>query len=138
LSFVLDTSVSLAWCFKDEQTGPIMALLDRVTASGAHVPGLWPIEAVNVLLTAERRRRVTALQREQLLGFLRELPIAVDQETADRIWQQGALLAARHGLTAYDAAYLELALRLDLPLASADSKLADAARRCGVSVLPAK
>jgi predicted nucleic acid-binding protein len=99
------------------------------------VPLLWPIECLNVMLSAERRRRITPVQREALLGFLHDLPILVDPETADRIWQPTQTLAARHGLTAYDAPYLELALRMGLPLASADRALVSAAAQCGVSVL---
>lgn len=136
MSFVLDTSITLAWCFEDEQTAPIMALLDRLVEHGAHAPSLWPIESLNGLLTAERRGRIAQAVRERLAGFLRDLPIAIDGETAARIWSDTALLAARHRLTATDAAYLELALRRRVPLATTDRALADAARAEAVSVLP--
>lgn len=70
MSFVLDNSIALAWCFADEQTAAIMALLERVTATGAVAPQLWPIEALNGLLSAERRKRLDAARRQQLMRFL--------------------------------------------------------------------
>lgn len=135
MSFVVDNSIALAWCFEDEQTGPIMALLDRVAKSGAAAPQLWPIEAFNVLLTAERRGRIDGARRRQLAGFLYDLPIVIDDETASRMWRTTADLAERHRLTAYDATYLELAIRLGLPLATNDTHLMAAARTAGVHLL---
>ena len=84
MSFVVDSSVALAWCFEDEQTRPVMDLLDRVAESGAIAPSLWPLEALNGLLMAERRRRLDAKRRQRLAGFLRGLPITLDAETADQ------------------------------------------------------
>jgi predicted nucleic acid-binding protein len=136
VSFVLDNSVALAWCFEDEQTAAIMALLDRLTETGAVVPQLWPIEALNGLLTAERRGRIDSAVQRRLAGFLQELPITIDDETATRVWAATALLAAQHRLTAYDATYLELALRLRLPLATSDKPLIAAAQNAGVPLLP--
>ncbi len=137
MSFVLDNSIALAWCFEDEQTIPVMELLDQVAESGAMAPQLWPIEALNGLLAAERRGRIDTAGRHRLARFLRDLPVRIDDETASRIWSDTARLAEQHRLTAYDAAYLELALRLDLPLATADWALIDAARQAGGQVLPA-
>ena len=137
MSFVLDNSVALAWCFKDEQTDPVMALLDRLVEEGAVVPQLWPIEALNGLLTAERRGRIDGTDRQRLAGFLQELPIAIDDETTRRLWATTARLADQHRLTAYDATYLELALRLGLPLATSDKALRTAAQGAGVDLLPA-
>jgi len=113
-----------------------MALLDRVTETGAIAPQLWPIEALNGLLTAERRGRIDAAVRRRLAGFLDELPIVIDDETAARVWQATALLADTHRLTAYDATYLELAMRLGLPLATADQPLRAAAQSAGIALLP--
>jgi predicted nucleic acid-binding protein len=136
MSFVIDNSIALAWCFEDEQTDGIMALLDRVAADGAVAPQLFPIEALNGLLTAERRGRIDSEARRRLGGFLRELPIDIDDETAGRVWNDTAGLARAHGLTAYDATYLELAMRLGLPLATSDAALIAAAGAAGVAVLP--
>lgn len=135
MSFVVDNSVTLAWCFEDEQTPAIMALLDRVAETGAFAPQLWPLEALNGLLTAERRGRITADKRRSLAGMLSALPISIDDETASRTWGANAQLAEAHGLTAYDAAYLELAIRLQAPLATADKALVAAAQKIGVPLL---
>jgi predicted nucleic acid-binding protein len=135
MSFVLDNSVALSWCFEDEQTPEVMALLDRVAEDGASAPQLWPIEALNGLLTAERRGRITGAVRQRLAGFLQDLPITIDDETAGRAWFVTAQLAETHHLTAYDATYLELALRLGLPLATRDQALMAAAGRVGVALL---
>jgi len=137
VSFVLDNSIALAWCFIDEQTDAIMALLDRAAQTGAVAPPLWPVEALNALRSAERRKRIDAARRRRLADFLRALPITIDDEMVSRIWDTTARLAASYELTLYDAVYLELALRLDLPLATADQSLIVAAVRVGVPVLPA-
>ena len=84
MSFVVDNSVALAWCFEDEHIQPIMDLLDRVAETGAIAPSLWPLEALNGLLMAERRRRLDPKRRQRLAGFLRGLPVTLDAETADR------------------------------------------------------
>lgn len=136
MSFVVDNSIALAWCFEDEQTEAIMALLDQVAETGATAPQLWPIEAINGLLSAERRGRISATDRSRLIGFLQALPIIIDDETTGNLWLATAHLAASHRLTAYDATYLELALRAALPLATTDKTLIAAARNTGVAVLP--
>jgi predicted nucleic acid-binding protein len=134
MSFVLDTSIALAWCFEDEQTEPVMNLLDRVTETGAFAPSLWPLEALNGLLVAERKKRIQAGLRHRYADFLRDLPIRVDTETADKAWTATVELAERHRLSLYDAAYLELALRRNLPLATLDQDLAKAAKALGTTV----
>lgn len=136
MSFVVDKSIALAWCFKDEQTPAIMALLGRVTETGAVAPQLWPIEALNGLLFAERRGRITPERRQSFTGVLQRLPITLDDETAPRLWTATARLAEQHRLTAYDAVYLELAVRLRLPLATGDKALIAAAGSEGVALLP--
>ena len=135
MSFVLDNSVALAWCFEDEQTPPIMALLDRVVATGAMAPLLWPLEALNGLLVAERSRRLEPAKRAELAGLLHALPIKLDDETADKSWEDTLRLAERFTLSVYDATYLELAQRRRLPLASMDRALRSAAAALGVEVL---
>lgn len=132
MSFVLDSSVALAWCFEDERTDAVAALLDRVAETGAHAPLLWPLETLNALFSAERRRRIDRAKRETLATFLRDLPVVLDAETADHAWTEMASLAARFRLTTYDAAYLELALRRRLPLATLDRDLRTAAAKLDV------
>ena len=113
-----------------------MALLDRVADQGAVAPQLWPVEALNGLLTAERRKRITTATRQKLAGFLRALPIRIDDETASRAWIEVAQLAQTYRLTSYDACYLELAQRLTLPLATTDAALLTAAQEAGVPLMP--
>ncbi len=136
MSFVLDSSVALAWCFENEQTPAVVAILDRLTEAGATVPQLWPIEAVNGLLTAERRNRITGSERQRLTGLLHALPISIDQETVSQVWTATAQLAGQHRLSSCDATYLELAKRLGLPLATRDQALTAAAGAVGVPLLP--
>ena len=135
MSLVIDSSVALTWCFEDERTPATVAVLDRVAQAGAVAPTLWPLEVLNALAMAERRKRLTAVQRHHLAGFLRDLPITLDPETAAQAWSATARLAEQHRLTLYDASYLELAQRLGLPLATLDRELRVAADALGVSVL---
>ena len=82
MSLVVDSSVALTWCSEDERTPATLALLDRVAQAGATAPALWPLEVLNALAMAERGKRLTAVQRHHLTGFLRDLPITLDPETA--------------------------------------------------------
>jgi predicted nucleic acid-binding protein len=135
MSFVVDTSITLAWCFEEERTQPITDLLYRLGQTGALAPLLWPLEALNGLLIAERRRRIHARQRAELAGFLHDLPVMLDTETTEHAWTTTVQLAERHRLSAYDACYLELALRRKLPLATLDADLIRAAKASGTIVL---
>ena len=137
MSFVLDNSVALAWCFEDEQTSAVMALLDRVASTGAVAPLLWPVEALNGLIMAERRRRIGPEKRQQLAGLLRSLPVKLDEETATQAWEETARLGEPFRLSIYDAAYLELAQRRRLPLATLDRNLWSAAAAIDLEGLPA-
>lgn len=136
MSFVLDGSLALAWQFEDEQTEPILALLDRVVEDGAIVPPLWRYEVANGLQIAIRRRRIDARRRDRALAYLSALDISIDQESEMHAWSATVRLAERHGLTVYDAAYLELAERRRLMLATLDEALARAARAEGIDVVP--
>lgn len=135
MSFVVDSSIALTWCFEDEATQAADALLVRLTKDGAHAPSLWPLEVLNVLVMAQRRGRLTSESRQDRLALLQALPIRIDMETADQAWTITNLLAERHRLTLYDAAYLELAQRLNLPLATLDNDLRMAANALGVPLL---
>jgi predicted nucleic acid-binding protein len=137
MSLVLDSSVALTWCFEDEHTPATAALLERIAENGAVAPTLWPLEVLNGLAMAERRGRLDAARRHRLAGFLRDLPVKLDHETAAQSWNVTASLAERFRLTLYDAAYLELAQRLSLPLASLDQELRAAGTALGVSLLGA-
>ena len=134
--FVLDASVTLAWCFPDESTAYTEGILDLLAAGAeASTPALWPFEVANALLMAERRKRITTAQVASVLQRIASLPIRVDPIHVDRAFGQILSSAREEKLTAYDAAYLELAMREDLPLASLDDQLRQAARSAGVALM---
>ena len=134
--FVLDVSVTMAWHFEDEATAELWALLDLLVDAGAAVPGLWPLEVANVLAIGERRGRSTPTRIAAFVEQLARLPVEVDAETDERALRETLALARREALPAYDACYLELAMRRGLPLATKDRALRKAAARLGVSLLP--
>jgi predicted nucleic acid-binding protein len=133
---VIDASLTISWMFKDKQTTRGMELLNQVAQSGALVPTLWGLETANALQMAVKRGRCNSLYRDSVLQRLGLLAIKVDSETDRYAWSTTLRLSDRHRLTVYDAAYLELALRWSLPLASRDLDLVKAARESGVSILP--
>ncbi|SRR5579871_4849428 len=127
MSLVLDSSVTLAWVYSNETTVAIRRVFDLVNATGAWVPSLWRLEVANILEMGVRRRRHTASFRDDTLVDLAVLPIHIDSETDLQAWGATTRLAERHQLTLYDAAYLELAQRRGLPLATLDGDLRSAA-----------
>ncbi len=132
---VIDASAVLAWCFEDEGGPEADALIEQVAADGASVPGLWSLEVANGLVTGERRGRISRAESAAFVAMIEELPIVADHGTGARALHETMSLAREHELTAYDAAYLELAMRLGLPLATGDRKLRTAAQRVGVGLL---
>jgi len=136
VTLVIDASVALSWCFEDERRSETDALGERIIMEGAHVPNLFHLELANIFLHAERRGRLSAADAAPKLDRIRMMPIVVDADTARNAWGDTQLLARAERLTLYDAAYLELALRLRADLATLDSDLAAAARRRGVVTLP--
>jgi predicted nucleic acid-binding protein len=132
-SFVLDGSVSMAWHFKDEADAYADAIAARFPGAQAMVPTIWPLEVANAVLTGERRKRSTEAQATRWLSYLASLPITIDDESKLRAWSDVLSLARAHNLSAYDAAYLELALRRGLPLATLDNKLKAAATSIGIA-----
>lgn len=135
MSFVLDASLTLSWYFADERTPAADGLLDRVAEQGAHVPTLWRLEVANALQVSMRRKRLDAPFRDNALAQLARMPITVDSDTDTYAWSTTLHLADRFQLTLYDAAYLELAQRRHLPLATLDQPLRAAAGALGVDVL---
>jgi predicted nucleic acid-binding protein len=132
---VVDASAVLAWAYADEAGHPD-STIDYVTANGARVPAHWILEVTNSLLVGERRGRLKAGQWPSLLVEIAALPIEEDKDTTKHGWDVIPALAEQFRLTTYDAAYLELALRLGVPLATLDQDLARAARKTGVRCLP--
>jgi predicted nucleic acid-binding protein len=138
VSLVIDSSITLAWFFEDERSDAAEAVLHQVAGAGAIVPALWRLEVANGLQMAVRRARIDAAFRDASLADLRALPIAVDPETDHQAWTATLKLADRCRLTLYDAAYLELAQRVSLPLATFDQELRAAAGSVGVTLLIAE
>jgi len=132
---VLDSSATLAWIWGDEITDAIKGLYDRIADDGALVPSLWRLEVANALTHAMRRGRVDMAFRDAALRDLALLDIVSDTQTESRAWADTLHLADEHRLTLYDAAYLELALRRSLPLASLDRELCTAATKTAVTLL---
>jgi len=132
--FVLDNSIVMAWSFEDETSAYADAVLDRLTVGGAVVPALWPLEVANALLMGERRKCSTETQTIRWIDILNRLPIVIDDETTIRAWNDTLSLARGQKLSAYDATYLELAMRRGLPLATLDERLKTAARAVGVMI----
>lgn len=134
MAFVLDCSVGISWCMDDENNDYANWVLVWLSEGSleAVVPSIWWLEIVNVLVVAERRERTTELRTAEALSMLRSLPIVVDANTVQQSTGATLELARQYRLAAYDAAYLELALREELPLATIDNRLAEAARDCGV------
>ena len=134
MSVVIDSSVTLAWLFEDERSAAADAVLRQVTESGAVAPSLWRLEVANALQMAVRHRRIDAAFRDAALADLRALVVAIDPETDHQAWGTTLHLAERYQLTLYDAAYLELAQRRGLPLATLDQELRAAGRALGVTL----
>jgi predicted nucleic acid-binding protein len=133
---VLDCSATLPWLFASEATAATDRLLVALTdGAKAWVPALWHLELGNVLLGAQRRGRVDKAGIERFLSGLAAYDIEVDHATMEVAWSKTLSIAETFGLTMYDAAYLELALRRGLPLASLDEQLRTAMRKAGGRVL---
>jgi predicted nucleic acid-binding protein len=134
-TFVLDCSITMAWAFDDEITTASSAVLDRLESEVAVVPAHWFLEVTNVLAMAEKRKRITATTSTEFLALLNTLDIQTDPETADRAFAHLLPLCRSHSLTSYDAAYLDLAMRRHLPLASLDDDLRRSAKKLGIPLL---
>ena len=128
---VLDAGVALAAVLPERHSEAARAVLMRVAEEGAVVPAIWHLEVANALLAAERRGILGAEARAAALEHLAVLPISADMETAARAWSQTAALARDYGLSVQDAAYLELALRRRIPLATFEAGLLRAAEVAG-------
>lgn len=130
--FVLDCSITLAWYFADETNAYADSVAQSLADAEAFAPGLWHLELANALVTGERRKRSTSAQAAAFLSYIETLPIIIDDETNAHAWSDTMHLARTQNLSAYDAAYLELAMRRGLPLATLDEKLKMAASAVGV------
>lgn len=125
--FVLDSSAALAWCFADEFDSAAEALLELVAESVVLVPQHWPLELANALWAGQRSGRLSADTRRDFTNLLDEARIDVDPDTGGRAYQETLHLALHRNLAVYDAAYVELAKRSGLPVASRDEAMIRAA-----------
>jgi predicted nucleic acid-binding protein len=133
-AIVLDASLALSWALPDEASAYSDALLRQVAVSGAVVPGMWLHEISNGLLMAQKRGRYSTAQRMAFVEAVLRLPLEIEMPIARGVLDGQAVLAERFGLTAYDAAYLDLALRRGVPLATQDKAMKSAARKAGVRI----
>ena len=132
MPFVLDASATASWCFDDESAAAADAAMERLPADHAVVPALWWFEVRNILIVNERRGRIEPVDSDVFLDDLARLPIRIESHTNERLV---VALARKHRLTAYDAAYLALAVRLTAPIATLDRALADAANAEGLELV---
>lgn len=135
MSLVLDTSITLSWYFEDERTPASHTVLHRVAQHGAFAPTLWRLEVANGFASAIRRKRIDRAYRDASLTDLAAMTIAIDPETDGQAWSATLRLADRYDLTIYDATYVELALRRQLPLATLDEAMRRAAQAAGIVLL---
>lgn len=135
MSFILDCSITMTWCFYDEATTHTDALLESLNNSCAWVPIIWPLEVANVLWASERSNKIKQADAVQFKLLLMKLPIQLDETTTRQIFENIADIARAQDITIYDASYLELAIRKGLALATLDKQLIKAAKRVGVTII---
>ena len=133
--FVLNASLTLSWCFADEATPYSRAVLASLQTTYAVTPALWPFEVANVLALAERKQRITRAGVEEFFEMLGRLPIEVERREALWLWQAIMPLVRKHRLSGYDAAYLELAKRERMCLATLARALQETSGTLGVQIL---
>ena len=134
---VLDCSVTASWCLRDETNEEANKILDLLKDHQAFVPAIWPVEMANVLVVAERRGRISAADVARMVEILLGLPIEIENAALDNL-KTLRLLAREYRLSAYDACYLDLAQRRGFPIATLDSLLNRAAKKCGITTLIGK
>jgi predicted nucleic acid-binding protein len=136
MSFVLDCSVTLAWLLPDEDGAAVDTLAEELARTNAVVPAIWPYEVVNALQVAQRRARIGDDDLARMWSALAALPIEIEAVAKDRVFSAVAHLGGRLAITTFDAAYVELAARRKLPLATLDARLRKACASLKIEVLP--
>ena len=135
MALVIDSSLTLAWIYLDELTPTTLQLSQSISKTGAWVPSLWRLEIANSLYFSVRRRRIDRAFRDRAVQDLSRLAISIDTATNEFAWTTTLTLSDRFGLTMYDACYLELAQRRELPLATLDKDLQKAAKALDIPLL---
>ena len=130
--FVVDNSIVMAWCFEDEATPFTDAIQDLLVDNTAIVPSIWPLEVANVLIVAERKKRISVAGSDRFIALLSQLPIKVEPEEPERVFHNTLNLARKYNLSSYDASYIELAIRKGVPIASADKAILRAAQELNI------
>ncbi len=133
--FVIDISIVMTWCFQDEFSPFADAVLTSLVGAVAVVPAIWPLEVVNVLLVAERQERLRESDSVRFISLLSQLPIVVERTWPEKMMKDLLALGRASSLSSYDAAYLDLAMRQGLPIATLDSKLLEAAKHVDIPIL---
>ena len=133
--FVVDNSIVMAWCFEDEANDYTDAIQDLLIDNKAFVPPIWPLEVANVLLVAERRKRISKADSGHFIALLSQLPIEVEPTDSDRVFHDTLSLARQYQLSSYDASYLEMAIRKGMPIATLDKAIIRAAKRIQVEII---
>jgi len=131
---VVDNSVVMSWCFKNEFNSYSNTVLESLNDFTALVPSIWPLEVVNVLLVAERRKFLKETDSVQFIRLLLQLPILVESPSSESVLKDILWLARVQDLSSYDASYLDLAMKKNLPLATFDRKLKRAAKAVSVKI----
>ncbi len=134
MEFVIDNSIVMSWCFKDEINSYADFILDSMESHSAIVPSIWPLEVGNVLLVAERKKRLTEADSSRFLDLLSDLPILVEQESPGQMVKEIFALARSLDLSSYDASYLDLAMKKGLSIASLDKNLIRASKKVKVPI----
>lgn len=134
---VVDCSVVMSWCFRDEADAYSERVLDGLIEGMDFAPGILPLEVANALVIGERRKRLRRTDSDRFITLLGELPLTIVPDPPERVLNEAIAIARKHRLSAYDAAYLDLALRRGIPLATRDADLRRAARRYGAFLTPA-
>ena len=133
-NLVVDNSIVMTWCFKDETNHYADTILESFEKTTAFVPSIWPLEVGNVLLVAERKNRLSTADSTHFISLLSNLPIIVEQELPERMIKEIFALAREHKLSTYDASYLDLAMRKGIPIATLDKNLIAAAKQSHVKI----
>jgi len=133
--FIVDNSVVMSWCFKEQANPYADSILERLTEAVAYVPPVWSLEVVNVLLATERKKCISEADSVHFISLLSQLPIFVEYESPEKSMKDLLGLARIHNLSSYDASYLDLAMRKGLPLATLDKNLRKAAESTNVLIL---
>lgn len=132
--FVIDNSVVMSWCFMDEESSYADIILQSLADTQAIAPAIWPLEIGNVLVVAERQKRLSEADSVHFMALINDLPIKVIQEHHERMTKEIIALARKHRLSTYDASYLDLAMRKGLPIATQDTTLKRVAAECCIEI----